>query len=183
MKFDYLSGNLSRYANGDWGLLITIPNSESYLMEELNKIVSDDKIKTVEIKHKTKSRSLDANAALWQMLSMMAVKLNTTKDALYLEVLDRYGVFTHIIVKENMVDRIINEWRTVRILGEITVNGKTGIQMQCFFGSSTYDKKEFSVLLDGVIQEAKEIGIQFISQEDQARMISEWGNNDDKITK
>jgi len=94
---------------------------------------------------------------------------------LYLEMLSRYGVFTFIVVKPNIVDRVKAEWKTVRELGEVTINGKTGIQLQCFFGSHTYSSKEFSVLLDGVIQDAKEIGIDFISREEQARMIDEWG--------
>jgi hypothetical protein len=92
----------------------------------------------------------------------------------YLEMLSRYGVFTHIVVKPNVVDRVKAEWRTVRELGEVTINGKTGIQLQCFFGSSTYDSKEFSVLLDGVIQEAEELGIETLGQAEAERMIAEW---------
>lgn len=134
-----------------------------------------DKLYDVTIKEHKEKRSLDANAALWKMLSMMADKLHTTKDELYLEVLDRYGVFTHVVVKPNVVERVKQEWKTVREIGEVTINGKTGIQLQCYFGSSTYNSKEFSVLLDGVIQEAKELGIDFISKEEQARMIQEWG--------
>ena len=51
----------------------------------------------------------------------MAAKLRTSKDELYLEMLSRYGVFTHIVVKPNVVDRVKGEWRTVRELGEVTV--------------------------------------------------------------
>lgn len=134
-----------------------------------------DKTYDVTVKEHKEKRSLDANAALWKMLSLMADKLHTTKDELYLEVLDRYGVFTHIVVKPNVVDRVKQEWKTVRELGEVTINGKTGIQLQCYFGSSTYDSKEFSTLLSGAIEEAKELGIDFISKEDQIRMIQEWG--------
>lgn len=129
----------------------------------------------IEIKKHRKKRSLDANAALWKMLSMMADKLNASKDDLYIEMLDRYGVFTHIVAKPNVVDRVKQEWRTVRELGEVTINGKTGVQLQCYFGSSTYDSKEFSVLLNGVIDEAKALGIDFISAEEKVRMIEEWG--------
>ena len=134
-----------------------------------------DKEYDVTIKQHREKRSLDANAALWKMLSMMAEILHTTKDELYLEMLDRYGIFTHIVVKPNVVERVKQEWKTVREIGEVTINGKTGIQLQCYFGSSSYDSKEFSTLLDGVIQEGKEIGVEFISKQDQIRMIEEWG--------
>ena len=92
----------------------------------------------------------------------MADVLHTSKDNLYLIMLERYGVFTHIVVKPTMVDKVRQEWRTVRELGEVTINGKVGVQLQCYFGSSTYDSKEFSVL-NGVISEAQEMGIETIT--------------------
>lgn len=156
-------------------LLIDIDKSQYHLLDKLKKLCESGKPLNIEIKKKTDKRSLDANAALWKMLSLMAEKLGTSKDELYLDMLDKYGVFTHVIVKENAVKRVTQEWRTSRVLGEVTVNGKTGVQIQCYYGSSTYDKKEFSVLLEGVIQEAKELDIHFISKQDQALLIQQWG--------
>lgn len=127
---------------------------------------------TAEIKQTRKKRSLDANAMLWAILGEMAVVLRADKDELYLIMLERYGVFTHIVVKPNLIERIKSEWRTVRELGEVTVNGKTGIQLQCFFGSSRYNSMEFSVLLDGVISEAKELGIDLFSEDDKLSALS-----------
>ena len=123
---------------------------------KLKEIVAKGKELSVEIKPFRKKRSLDANGMLWAILNQMAEVLKTSKDEVYLEMLNRYGVFTHVIVKADVVEKVKREWRTVRELGEVTVNGKTGIQLQCYFGSSTYDSKEFSVLLEGVISEAKE---------------------------
>ena len=144
-------------------------------VSEIKEILAKGKHLAVDIKQHRAKRSLDANAMLWSILAQMAAVLNTTKDELYIEVLSHYGVFTHIVVKPEVVERVKEEWRTVRVLGEITVNGKTGIQMQCFFGSSTYDQKEFSVLLNGVIADAKEIGIDIVSESEKQRMLDEWG--------
>lgn len=47
-------------------------------------------------------------------------------------------------------------------------------------GSSTYNSKEFSVLLDGVISEAKEIGVEYISEADKALILSVWGRKNEK---
>lgn len=158
---------------GDIELLLTVKGDKVAIGELVAK--ANEKPYTVNIEPPKKKRSKDANSALWEMLTKMAEVLHTTKDELYLEVLDRYGVSTFIVVKPNAVDKVKQEWKTVRELGEVTINGKTGIQLQCFFGSSTYNSKEFSVLLDGVIQEAKEIDVPFISSEEQARYIAEWG--------
>jgi hypothetical protein len=143
---------------------------------ELKQIISKGKELSVEVKAYRHKRSLNANSYLWVILSEIAAVLHTTKDELYLEVLSRYGVFTHLIVKPNVVDRVKEEWRTVRELGEVTVNGQTGIQLQCYFGSSTYDTKEMSVLIDGVVQEAKELGLETMTPDELARIKSEWGS-------
>lgn len=170
MKFDCKQLNI-------FGKLLQIPLPESVLTsaETLLQEIKDGKEVTVEVKLKRRHRSLDANAALWAMLGDMAAVLHTSKDELYLQMLERYGVFAHYIVHPGAVDRIKREFKTVRVLGEVTVNGKTGVQVQVYYGSSTYDSKEFSVLLDGVISEAKEIGVEYISEADKALMLSEWG--------
>ena len=138
-------------------------------------VLTQGKRLDVNITREKKRRSLDANAYLWVLLGKMAAVLQTDKDAVYIEMLSRYGVYTHVVVKPQVAERVKQEWRTVRELGEVTVNGKVGIQLQCYFGSSTYTSSEFSTLLDGVISEAKEIGIDVISESEKARLIEEWG--------
>lgn len=156
-------------------LIVPLSPSEAEEVAELKKKADEGKPLQLELKLVRKNRSLDANAALWFLLNEMAAKLRTNKDALYLEMLSRYGVFTHVVVKPNVAERVKAEWRTVRELGEVTINGQKGIQLQCYFGSSTYDTKEFTRLLDGVISEARELGINLISDADRALMLAEWG--------
>lgn len=74
--------------------------------------------------------------------------------------LRRYGKYTYIVVKKSVVDKVKEQWRECEVVGEITVNGQKAVQMLCYFGSSTYDTKEFSVLLDGVISEMQEMGLE-----------------------
>ncbi len=162
---------------------IVITTNKSYQnIEEISKlkeVVAKGKELTVDIKQFRKKRSLDANGMLWAILNQMAEILKTSKDEVYLEMLNRYGVFTHIIVKSDVAEKVKREWKTVRELGEVTVNGKTGIQLQCYFGSSTYDSKEFSVLLEGVISEAKELGIDTISETEKKALLESWGGKND----
>lgn len=142
--------------------------------------IQSDKIKNCEklsirvVRFRNK-RSLDANAYLWVLLDKMAEALNRDKWDIYLDMLGTYGVFTHIIVKPHMVDKVKLEWRAVKELGEVTVNGTTGIQLQCYFGSSTYDTKEMSRLIDGVVNECKELDIETLPPSEIERMKKEWG--------
>lgn len=121
-----------------------------------------------------KKRSLDANALLWKCLGDIAQSLRIDKWQVYLMMLKRYGKFTHIVVKENAVEAVKKQWRECEIVGEITVNGQKAVQMLCYFGSSTLDTKEFSVLLDGVISEMKEMGLETPVSEDTKRALEMW---------
>lgn len=105
----------------------------------------------------------------------MAAVLKTDKDSVYLMMLERYGVYTHVCVKPAAVERVKQQWRAVRELGEITINGQKAVQLQCYFGSHTYNSKEFSVLLEGVLNEAAELGIETLSEADKDLMLKEWG--------
>ena len=144
-------------------------------IQELKDIIAKGKQLVVELKQYRQRRSLDANGYLWLILGEMASILHTTKDELYLKMLEDYGVYTFIVVKENVVERVKSEWKTVKEIGEVIINGQTGIQLMCFFGSSTYNTKEFSTLLDGVIQEAKELGIETMTPSELSLIKSQWG--------
>lgn len=134
-----------------------------------------DKLYAATIKEYRKKRSLDANAYMWVLLEKIADAVGSTKDKIYLEVLDLYGVFTHVIVKQEAVEQFKKEFRTCRDLGNVTVNGKTGIQLQCYFGSSTYDTKQMSRLIEGVVSDCKELDIETLTPSELALMCEEWG--------
>ena len=129
---------------------------------------------TADIREKRKRRSLDANAYAWVLMEKIAAVVGRAKEDIYLDMLERYGVFTHLIVKPAAVDMLMREYRLCRDLGEVTVNGKTGRQIQAYFGSSQYDTAQMSRLIDGITAEARDLGIETATPEELARMKGEW---------
>ena len=113
-----------------------------------------------EIKEHKEKRSRDANALMWACLSEIAQAIQTDKWAVYLQMLRRYGQFTHICVKPEAVEAIKKQWRECETVGDITINGKPAVQLLCYYGSSNYNSKEFSILLDGIISEMREMGLE-----------------------
>lgn len=135
-----------------------------------------DKLLNLTAKIHREKRSLDANAYAWVLMQKIAEAIHTDKWAVYLMMLERYSpVFTHIIVRPEAVERVKGEWRTVKVLGPIQVNGSSGIQLQCYFGSSTFDSKEMSSFIDGIVSECKEMGIETLPPDEIERMRREWG--------
>lgn len=135
-----------------------------------------DKMLSLTAKIHREKRSLDANAYAWVLMQKIAEAIHTDKWSVYLMMLERYSpVFTHIIVRPEAVERVMGEWRTVKVLGPIQVNGSSGIQLQCYFGSSTFDSKEMSSFIDGIVSECKEMGIETLPPDEIERMRREWG--------
>lgn len=135
-----------------------------------------DKMLNLTAKIHREKRSLDANAYAWVLMQKIAEAIHTDKWSVYLMMLERYSpVFTHIIVRPEAVERVKGEWRTVKVLGPIQVNGSTGIQLQCYFGSSTFDSKEMASFIDGIVSECKEMGIETLPPDEIERMRREWG--------
>ena len=135
-----------------------------------------DKLLNLTAKIHRERRSLDANAYAWVLMQKIAEAIHTDKWSVYLMMLERYSpVFTHIIVRPEAVERVMGEWRTVKVLGPIQVNGSSGIQLQCYFGSSTFDSKEMASFIDGIVSECKEMGIETLPPDEIERMRREWG--------
>jgi hypothetical protein len=135
-----------------------------------------DKLLNLTAKIHREKRSLDANAYAWVLMQKIAEAIHTDKWSVYLMMLERYSpVFTHIIVRPEAVERVKGEWRTVKVLGPIQVNGSSGIQLQCYFGSSTFDSKEMASFIDRIVSECKEMGIETLPPDEIERMRREWG--------
>lgn len=135
-----------------------------------------DKMLNLTAKIHREKRSLDANAYAWVLMQKIAEAIHTDKWSVYLMMLERYSpIFTHIIVRPEAVERVMGEWRTVKVLGPIQVNGSSGIQLQCYFGSSTFDSKEMASFIDGIVSECKEMGIETLPPDEIERMRREWG--------
>lgn len=121
-----------------------------------------------------KKRSLNANDLMWKCIGEIAAALRADKWDIYLKMLKRYGKYTHICVKPKAVEAVRAQWRESEVVGEVKVNGQKAYQMLCYFGSSTYDTKEFSVLLDGIISEMKELGLELPMPKEMQRALELW---------
>ena len=126
-----------------------------------------------------KKRSLDANAFLWSCLGKMGGVLNVPAWDMYLYSLERYGKYTYIQILESAYEDLKRMWRETKVVGDfMSVNMITGekekyLEVLCFFGSSTYNSKEFSRLLEGVISDMEQMGLERPTDEHLKAIIEE----------
>lgn len=141
----------------------------------------DGKEITVEIKTKRAGRSLDANAYCWVLCDKIAATkgLLLKKADVYKQAIRDYGVTLVMPVKKEMVKDIVR-WHeksglgnSCDVIGASKHEGYTNVRF--YYGSSGYDTQQMSVLLDGIIADAQELGIQTDTPDQIARMKAEWG--------
>lgn len=137
-----------------------------------------DKDLEIEAKQYRKHRSTNANGMLWACLNEIATALHADKWDLYLEALRKYGQFTLLNVEPEAVPKLREQWRECEEIGTTTAGGKEYAQVLCYFGSSTYNSREFSHLLSGVIDDMKQAGLPTPTTQEMKRALEALENEE-----
>ena len=142
------------------------------VLECIKFLFNQDREKQFEIKEYRPKRSLDANAYLWVLIGKIADVLRFDKDEVYLEMLKRYGQREMVSVRSDVDVR--GYFRYFEEVATSTLNGKEFTHYYVFRGSSDYDTREMSVLIDGVISECKDLNIETLPPLEVARLKGLW---------
>lgn len=127
-------------------------------------------------------RSKDANAFFWQLCGKLSAVIRTPADEIYREYIrDIGGNYTVVPVLDEAVDLFCYSWEYdhgKRKLGWITerfpskIPGYTNVR--AFYGSSTYDKAQMGRLIDFLVEDCKENGIETRTPDEIANLLSLW---------
>lgn len=127
---------------------------------------------SVKLKIFRKRRSKNANAFCWALCNEIANVLRTDKDIVYLTMLKRYGQSAVVSVRSDIpFGGYLKYYETE---GESTLHGKPFTHYKVFKGSSEYDTREMSVFLDGIVSEAREMGIPVLSERELSLLKEDW---------
>ncbi len=149
-------------------------NEKSCLLKLYDELHTEEKL-SLKISKYRENRSLNANAYAWRLLSDIADALRTNKEDLYVEMLKRYGqsevvsVLSHIPIK--------GYFKYYDEVGQATLNGKRFTHYRVHKGSSEFNTKEMAIFIDGIVSEAKELGIPTETPERIAELKSLWEAN------
>lgn len=133
----------------------------------LNSGAADELIKLgdievdVEIKRHRERRSLDANAYAWLLISKIAEAVTPplSKEDVYMAMLRRYGQSQKLCVLSEAVSDLRRAYKYVDVEHESVLHGANVTYLRAYIGTSEYDTREMSRFLDGVIEEARQLGI------------------------
>lgn len=163
---DYLSGQLQ----------ITFAINEPSAINAVNDIKDCEKLSIRAVQFREK-RSLDANAYAWVLFTKIADAVNSSKDEIYEEMLQKYGVlyqdddgYITVTVRDDVdMSKIQGHWKFYK------GNGKFSSYLM-IKGSSEYNTAEMAKFIDAVVLEAKELGIETLPPDELERMKSLWQN-------
>ena len=130
-----------------------------------------------------KPRSLTANNYFYALCTKVAEKLRISLNEVHNQMLSRYGYPEFIddkIVYFILPDNIeVNKLEGIHLKAtsktQVLDNGDLNRVYIVMRGSHTYNSVEMARLIDGVISEAKELGIETITVSEKDKMLEQWG--------
>lgn len=113
-------------------------------------------------------RSTNANRYCWKLINEIAATLKTTNEEIYIDMLIKYGQTDVLQVSKNVdISRYVDYYRLI----EADLSTNTYL---IAIGSSKYNSSEMHRLIEGIVDDAKHLGIQTETPEEIARMTSLW---------
>ena len=155
---------------------VVLDTNEISIVEQLK---NENKL-NIEMKKWYKKRSLDANAYCWVLCNNIANELSkegiTTKEEIYRDAILQVGTFEPFIVQEKTFENFKRIWEKQGLgflVQEVSRKDKC-VKVNCYYGSSTYDSKEMSLLIEILVQLAKSLNIETKSKAEIDSLLKEW---------
>ena len=161
---------------GTWLKLCIFPAD----VQKARKTVLDSKegVYVAELKKYREKRSLDANAYFWKMLDELARALGETKETLYHRYIKECGIFRDFCLAQEEAKTFRTSWSMLGV-GWVTeqidyAEDGERLMIRAYYGSSTYNTKQMSRLIDSVVEDCKALGIETLPPDKLALMKEEW---------
>ena len=145
---------------------------------QIENLQNQDKLKIKAVRY-TQKRSLDANAYFHVLVGKIADVLTISKAKAKNVLICKYGQPEYLpdgnifYYQSNAPEEYMWEQETIHAM-PVRSDGKLTVY-KIYRGSHTYDTKEMSVLIDGTVADAKELGIDTITPAELQEMKERWG--------
>ena len=161
--------DLARSINGGWRLTIEVDQDPRGLWDKLKDVPVD-----LGLKKWRKPRSKDANAYMWTLLDKLADALHRDREGLYAEYVRQYGIYKDFALTVDEAGTFCHAWEqlgtgwpTERL--DFTPDGER-IVIRAYYGSSTYNTKQMSRLIDAIVTDCKDLEIETLPPDELRRM-------------
>lgn len=161
------------------GFYVAFRVNEPQVGEEMCRDLKDGK--RMELTLRSRKRSLDANSYAWLMIGKLAARLHLKPEEVYRQYIpDVSGNCDFILLRENAIPAFDEAWCRNHI-GRMTEDmGPSKAfhgfhNVRFFYGSSDYDRDQMSRLIDLIVQDCKEQGIETLTEREKSLLLDKWG--------
>lgn len=153
-------------------------NEKQNVMAGYDDLKDCDKL-SIKIKKYSPKRSLNANNYAWQLITQLAENQGVPKEEIYQRHIKEIGVCRQVEIDEKAVDTLIHSWG-LHGIGWVAEKLDYGehdgfILVNLYYGSSTYNTKQMSRLIDNIVQDCQSVGIDTRTPDEIANLINLWG--------
>lgn len=139
---------------------------------------------TIKISVYREKRSLDANSYFWVLCGKLAKKLSNdkvkyTKEDVYRKAIKEVGIYKDFAgLSQSDAKTLRHAWELLGT-GWITeqvdfMPDGENVIIRCYYGSSQYNTKQMSRLIDNIVQDCQAVGINTMTPNQIAEMLSLW---------
>lgn len=131
------------------------------------------------VKEHRKKRSLDANAYAWVLIGKLADTMRMPPTDVYKNAIQNIGGNYEVIpIRDEAVEKFKEVWEKQGLGWPCVDMGPSKIpsyrNLRAYYGSSTYDTRQMSLLIDALIQDCKALDIETLSEEKLSAMMEGW---------
>lgn len=139
---------------------------------------------SIEIKKYRAKRSLNANNYFWKLLQELCdeIELDTIEE--YKRRVKELGIFRTFKIMTEQVQTFKKVWEEQGVawfceIADTEYMGNIEFKIiHAFYGSSSYNSKQMSRLIDSLVQDCKAVGIETKTDEEINSLLKEWDKNE-----
>lgn len=171
-----VDGIVQDFVSGSFKITFTVNESQT-VRNEYDSIKDTEILDIKAVKHR-KKRSLDANAYFHVLVGKIADVLTISKAKAKNVLICKYGQpqllpdGSVMVYKTNAPEEFMWEQEAIHAI-PIRYEEKATFY-KIYRGSYTYDSKEMSVLIDGTVEDAKDLNIETLTPVELQRMKEMW---------
>lgn len=153
------------------GLSLTMPRDEA------RRFVYGFKPGEYEMRKAKKKRSLDANAYAWKLINEISLVTRVSPDEVYRNALAEIPTLYYIaLIPDEYLDAAVTDWQRGHIGRKAESEPAYTGYSNVFFhmGSSDFDTRQMSMLINGLIQDCVALDIETRPQDEINALLEAW---------
>ena len=164
------------YKTNKTKISLLLDTKELDIIEELK---NENKL-DVELRKHRKKRSLDANSYFWKLLQELCELAEIDIIGEYKRRIKELGIFRRFKIEKENIKTFEKMWTAQGTAWFCEIADTEYIKniefkiINAYYGSSSYNSKQMSRLIDGVVQDCEIYGIETKPKEEIESLLKEW---------